>query len=354
MPSRRSNGLWRGRIWIYGREITRSGFRTKREAAVWEKEERDRLTRKQESGPPGMVLIDFCGLYLDHATRYVNKVYKEKQTVCRRILESWGPEIPIETISPAMAAEYLDRQSKERSANASNKDRKNLHAMWKWGRRIHDLPSNPWARTDRRPHDRKPQYVPAADDIVRLLMAASREDRVFLNCYLQTGARMNEIFRLVWEDVNFDQRQIRLGTRKTTDGSMQYEWITMSEDLHKSLSWWWSVRSKTVPWVFPNPKTGEPFTDRRKWLRGICARAGIKSFGFHAMRRFVASVLADSGKVSLVAIQRLLRHNSPRTTERYIYNMRADQSETVKLLEMENLENRTENRTGKKKGVGSN
>ena len=103
MPSKRSNGLWRGRIWINRREFTRSGFKTKREAARWEKEERERQTERQENGPPGMALIDFCGLYLDHATRYTEKTYNEKKIACEMILESWGPDTPVEMISPAMA-----------------------------------------------------------------------------------------------------------------------------------------------------------------------------------------------------------------------------------------------------------
>jgi len=44
----------------------------------------------------------------------------------------------------------------------------------------------------------------------------------------------------------------------------------------------------------------------------------VQEFGFHALRRYVASVLADTHKVSAKTIQRILRHKNLSTTERYI------------------------------------
>jgi integrase len=75
----------------------------------------------------------------------------------------------------------------------------------------------------------------------------------------------------------------------------------------------------------------KPFSERRKFLAGLCKRAGIKSFGFHALRRFVASVLADSGK-STNTIRRILRHRNVSTTELYIQNINNDLRETLGAL----------------------
>jgi hypothetical protein len=56
------------------------------------------------------------------------------------------------------------------------------------------------AKTDKWPEeDREPQYTPTEEEVARLLMAANRPERVFLDCYLQTGARHQEILRWVWE-----------------------------------------------------------------------------------------------------------------------------------------------------------
>ena len=44
-----------------------------------------------------------------------------------------------------------------------------------------------------------------------------------LYCYLQTGARRDEIFRLVWSDVDFFGKRIRLSWRKNKVG----EWRSL-------------------------------------------------------------------------------------------------------------------------------
>jgi hypothetical protein len=64
----------------------------------------------------------------------------------------------------------------------------------------------------------------------------------------------------------------------------------------------------------------------------LCKRAGVRPFGFHALRRFVASVLQDSKKVDLKKIQLLLGHANLTTTQRYIYHLGEDLSSTVEVL----------------------
>jgi integrase len=67
-------------------------------------------------------------------------------------------------------------------------------------------------------------------------------------------------------------------------------------------------------------------------MKGLCKRAGVVPFEFHALRRYVASVLADTHKVSAKRIQRILRHKSVTTTERYIQNINQDLAGTMNLL----------------------
>jgi hypothetical protein len=87
----------------------------------------------------------------------------------------------------------------------------------------------------------------------------NREERVFLDCYLNRCARKSEIFR--WtstEDINFDKRQCRVETRKIIDGSMEYAWFPMSDELYKSLWWWWNNRKfKNSPYVFVCDRLGQ-------------------------------------------------------------------------------------------------
>jgi integrase len=315
----------------------------RREAIAWEVQKRKELQEQTPTIQTGTALLDFCNRYLDHCElRYTRKVFKEKKSLCEALVKRWGALL-VEDVTSELVNTYLQEIARSKSANRHNKDRKNLLAMWNWGQKILDLPSNPVAKIDRLPHDREPQYTPPTSDILKVLAAANREERVFLNCYLLTGARRSEIFRWTWnDDINFDKRQVRLGTRKTADGSMSYEWLPMNDELYEDLWSWWNNRPiKDPTFVFvstSNRHHGQPFTTRRQFMRGICKRAGVKEFGFHALRRYVASYLADDQKVSAKSIQRLLRHKNLHTTEKYIGNINDDLRAITGLLSSKGLQ----------------
>jgi len=338
----RDGKRWRGVVKVNGVRVAQKSFNLKKEATKWEREERDRLQNIEKRQRDGMDLMSFCNKYLDFASRFSEKTYKEKQAVCKRILKSWGAEIPVANITPMMVEDYLSEQKTERSANAANKDRKNLLAIWNKGKKTYGIKRNPFADTEKFPHDRATQYTPPSEDILKLLMAATRKERVFLDCYLQTGARRSEIFQWTWvEDINFEKREYRLGTRKTKDGSMEYEYFPMSDELYESLWWWWNNRNiKDSPYVFtndrPGPYYGGPYKIRKRFMTELCKRAGIRPFGFHALRRFVASTLADAHK-SANSIRRFLRHKKVATTERYIQNINNDLKEMTEALSTKKL-----------------
>jgi len=360
----RAHVMWKG-------ERHQQLCRTKKEAVEWEVAKRKELKENEKLQQLGMDLLTFCTKYLDESEKFVPRTYQEKQSLTRRILKCWGPDTPVLEITPEKIDSYLKSRAKygnkkqkshklSSSGNAMNKDRKNLMAMWNWGIRILDSMKrmeNPVQDIERRPHDRKTQYVPPPEDVFKVLAAATKEERVFLSCYLHTAARRSEIFHLTWsDDINLEQRLIRLGSRKNRSGDMIYEWMPMNEELHKSLAWWWKnrpVRNAVHVFVHDDPlhtNYGKPYTQRRRILRSLCKRAGVRYFSYHALRRFVASVLADRHKVSSKQIQRFLRHKNLRTTELYIHSLTDDLRQTADLLSETNL---PEGFTRKGMGVGT-
>ena len=321
----KDRNLWQGIVRWNGRKFKKA-FKVKRNAVEWEVQTRKDLqeqeTQKTPATPTGMDLLTLCNRYLDDAQlRFTRKTFAEKKTLCKELLKRFG-NLPVEEIMPEMIQKYLTHRAQKGSANLHNRDRKHLLAMWNWGMNILGLQRNPLAHIKPVPHTRRPQYTPPTEDVLRVIAVANREERIFLNCYLHTGARRSEIFAWRWnEDINFERREVRLGTRKTRDGSIEYEWLPMSDMLYEELwSWWLNRPIKDPTYVFvstSNRYHGKPFTTRNRFLRGLCKRAGVQPFGFHALRRYVASFLADTHKVSAKTIQRILRHKNLATTERY-------------------------------------
>ena len=100
----------------------------------------------------------------------------------------------------------------------------------------------------------------------------------------------------------------------------------MTDELRKSLRWWWEHRSiKDQPHVFLcldetefcREHHGQPFKYRLHFMKRLCDKAVVKPFGFHAIRHLSASILYNLG-YEVAVIQAILRHKSANTTERYL------------------------------------
>jgi integrase len=219
-----------------------------------------------------------------------------------------------------MAQDVLRDVFRTVSGYAANKDRKNLRVAWEYGKKYLGLPKlNPFHEAEHMPADQKPRYVPPEEDFWKVYDAATDEqDIVMLLTMLHTGARRTEVFRLKWDDVDFHGRKIRFGTRKTGHGGMEYAWVPMTSKLHDALAAH-RLRVRSLN-VFVDVQTGAPYTSRQHFMERLCKCAGVKAFGFHAIRHLSATILANEG-LDIPSIQSILRHKSPNTTARYIKSL---------------------------------
>ena len=55
-------------------------------------------------------------------------------------------------------------------------------------------------------------------------------------------------------------------------------------------------------------------------MKGLCQKAGVKYFRFHAFRHFGASLL-NNARVDTTSIQNLLGHENKSTTEIYLHSI---------------------------------
>jgi integrase len=160
---------------------------------------------------------------------------------------------------------------------------------------------------------------------------------------LHTGARRDEVFRLLWKDVDFTKQKICLHTKKNELGEWKAAWLPLTEDLEQMLR----EHKRTtglLRYVFLNqcdedPQKWVPYQYRQHWLKRLCKKGNVTQFGFHGIRHLFASILA-SQNVPLVEIQKMLRHGSITTTARYIHSLDSGNREVLEVLP--GLKDRTE------------
>jgi len=155
------------------------------------------------------------------------------------------------------------------------------------------------------------------DQLNRLLAVLDEYPNVqvasLMKMALYTGMRRGELFRLRWEDIDFERGFIQI--REPKGGSSQK--IPLNEPTRKLLCGHPRTRS---PYVFPG-RDGGPRREAKRALNEIKSKAELpEDFRpLHGLRHVYASMLASSGKVDMYTLQKLLTHKSPAMTQRYAH-----------------------------------
>jgi len=284
-------------------------------------------------------LLEACSDYLDDVQqRLVHSVYKEKQTLMNRILAEWK-KIPLAEIGFTQVNKFLLQRAAQLSNNASNKDRKNLHAFFEFLIYSGVVETNPVHKCKKLPHTKATPTIPSSEDIYKILeILTNVQDTALFMVYIGIGARKQEAFFLKWkEDIDFKRHNIQLSTRKTRGKGWKKTWLPMVSSLEEPLlAHYEEVKNKGFEHVFTKAN-GEPFTHRRKWLESLCKKAEVQPMiHFHQLRYFCATFLKDCG-VPIRNISLILRHHSISQTENYLGLNREILRSDLELINRENL-----------------
>lgn len=130
----------------------------------------------------------------------------------------------------------------------------------------------------------------------------------FVRFALYTGMRRGELFKMTWNDVDFERNMTRLREPKggkTLTVPVSAEAIAVLRNL-----------PVTSTFVFPGKNGGMRTDFKGPWQR-IRKAAGLPDdFRFHGLRHNFASALVSSG-VDLAVLRELLTHKDTRTSARY-------------------------------------
>ena len=336
-------GTWFSRFQWKNQTHKREGFKTKSEAFMWEGERRREL--EAPALPMVTPTISFQGLatmYLDDCMLRMQKnTYRAKRSCYRRFLAYLGADVAVDLIPRKAVSDFLQARALRDGNTASNRDRKDLAALFHWGAGKDISLIDPTRGLQSYPETRALRYVPSVQDVAAVRLVASGDESDLIETLYFTAGRLGEIAHyrpdngaraITWDDVNFEQGWIRLWTRKRRGGELEEDRLPMAPALKALLEKRWRKRGPS-PYVFQ-------FTSKqiRFMMNRLCKIAKVKEFTFHAIRHHVLSLLNDSGKLSLKQVQLWARHKRESTTENYLHSLRG-MDEAIEILEMSNGSN---------------
>ncbi len=294
---------------------------------------------KSEKTPADMAFLDLLNRRLDHIKAYNSeKHYREMIYYAKRWVKKWGM-LTCGQITAGMVEAFIKERRKTSEAIA-NKELTYLRAAFNFAKKKKLAANNPTEGIDFFPEKKKLKYIPSPEDVDKVIASADIDVQDYLWAIKDTAARMGEINRLTWEDVNLEQRYVVLYTRKKKGGHLTPRKVPMTQRLHRILSRRYQGRDQSIPWVFwhtytsrcTNEQVDGPFKDRNKIMRTLCKKAGVRYFRFHALRHASASIMDCSG-ARIGDIQRILGHENRRTTEIYLHAIGDGQREAIATLE---------------------
>jgi integrase len=349
---------WRYDFTLKGTRHTETWFKTRRAARQAEAEKRKELKNPPVKTLVGetqtdMVFLELANLRLDYLQTYRSKIYYEEHVFkARNWVKRWGT-LRCSEISDDMIEKFVTERNKV-SPQTANKEVRYLRALFNYGIKKKRIENNPVDGIDFVPEDERIKYTPPPEDIDKVIGAADQDTQDYLITIRDSLGRMSEINHLLWDDVNFRDKYIILYTRKKKGGSLKPRKIPMTNRLHAILWERYQNRDKGKPWVFwhtytsskTRKKISGPYQDRKKIMKTLCKKAGVRYFRFHPLRHSGASIL-DNSNTPIGSIQKLLGHENRTTTEIYLHTIGQAERDAIDVLENETSQkSHTDSHTG--------
>jgi integrase len=222
---------------------------------------------------------------------------------------------------------YLHEVAKT-SKPVANKHLRLIKALFNHGVKRKWFQFNPAVGIEMFGVPRRKKYIPPTKDVEKVLELANEEQRKYLLIVSHTLARVREINKLRWDDVNLDEGYVILRTRKSKNSDIVERKVPMTGTVKGILSSF----PRVGDYVFMNPRTGKRYQYRRKFLHNLCIKARVRPFMYHALRHYGASRLNNAG-APLTDIQEILGHQRATTTDIYLQSLKGSVQETIKKLD---------------------
>jgi integrase len=296
-------------------------------------------------------------LLFDFYSKWVLDSRKSGQETIDMISRAFADfmDLPVEEITILNVEQWRSDQRQQKNTKASSLNRYTtaLKAVLNWAVKHEILESNPITRLEslsERDSEKKIRFLTEKEREQLMAALNAREDRIrqereshniwlkerglpllpdlkdipfadyfkplILVC-LNTGARRNAVFSLLWGDLDFERRVVRL---RFVDAKTKEQHVSMNKTVYSALSLWRQQSTDTAPdaLVFPSPKTKKKLDNCGSAWDNLLKEANIQKFRWHDMRHDFASQLVMKG-VDLNTVRELMGHADLKMTLRYAH-----------------------------------
>jgi integrase/recombinase XerC len=248
------------------------------------------------------------------------------------------PEAQLDSLTTEDLRRFLVNRWRDRSASTRSNVISVLHSFFAWAEAEDIIESDP-SRKIRRPPKRKPDvYRPSLDELNRVRGAAYGWERPPILLMEGAGLRRSEVVGCRWADIDLIRGRVRIHRK-----GRHWHWLPVDPDVLAELrASFAELQPELDDYVFvpeveqwvsafdrerrrTDPKTPSSDQALMRMVWRVCARAGVRRLSPHQLRHgFANRFLRESGR-DFVALQALMGHSRPDTTQQYTDEVELDE-----------------------------
>ena len=163
-------------------------------------------------------------------------------------------------------------------------------------------------------------------DYFAILAQLPASVQVILVCAFHTGARVGELKRIQWRQINWDRSIVELKPKTTKN--REGRWIPIWGDMREYLERQKAIRDRDFPdcpWVFfwhhdghhPHAAPGSRLGDFRQVWKDACTAAGFPNLLFHDLRRSAIKFADQEAGISSRLVRLMSGHKTESVYNRY-------------------------------------
>lgn len=284
-------------------------------------------------------LEKFIEKYLEYSrlnkSRHTYETDSTRFKVLRRFFEERGVD-RLTDITPRLMEDFKSITLQTSKPNTFNRYLEMVKAMLNRAVEWKHLRENPLKGYKRlkNPGQQEARYLSKVE-IEKILDVAEPFMQKVIKILLYTGMRRSELVYLSWEDVDFENKRIRIQS-KPECGFHTKSYRPRSVPMNPELKKLFMDLPQQGKFVFDDGK-GRPLYHPDTytcWFARIVKKAGVNGVSLHCLRHTFASYLVMGG-VDLRTVQELLGHSTLTVTEQYSHLSPDHRSRAVGVLNFE-------------------